>query len=139
MHQSMPYGHLILWKIKKGKAPEMKNRSGLALLAGILALVAAGGWAQQKPDEIPDAPSAAQPLPPPPPPGSRPGPEETAPETPADQSAPVPKTSTLPTSNEPPRSTSTSPDQPQAPPPMPPVTTVPAGSVPRDSETHEEL
>lgn len=116
----------------------MKNRSGLALLAGILAVAASAGSAQQKPDEIPDAPSATRPIPPPPPPSPRE--QETAPDTaPAAQPGSEPKTSPAPAQNEPPRTSPEAADQTQAPPKMPPVTTVPEGSVPRDLETREDL
>ncbi len=115
----------------------MKKSNGIALLAGILVL-AAVGWAQQKPEEIPDAPSATRPIPPPEPPSPRPGAEASAPENtaPPEEPSVPPKASPAPTVNEPPRSTA---DQTQVPPKMPPVTTVPAGSVPRDMETQEEL
>src|ERR1017187_6541138 len=106
---------------------------GLALLlAGILA-------AQQKPEEIPDAPSATRPIPPPEPPSPRPGAdvdEETKPEVPPPDASGAGVTTG---SKEMPRSTPDSAvpktDEKPAPPPMPPVKTVPAGSVPRDLES----
>jgi VWFA-related protein len=102
---------------------------GMALLlAGFLA-------AQQKPDEIPDAPSATRPLPPPEPPSPRPGADQEAKpeEPPADPSSVTTGAKELP---------HTAPDATEpkpAPPPMPPVTTVPAGSVPKDMETGQDL
>lgn len=118
----------------------MKKSGGIALMAGIL-VWAAAGWAQQKPEEIPDAPSATRPIPPPAPPSPRPGAEESAPENTAPPEEPkaAPNTAPAPTMNEPPRSAAGAADQTQAPPKMPPVTTVPAGSVPRDMETQEDL
>jgi len=109
--------------------------SRFAVLTLIL-LLAGAAWAQQKPEDIPDAPSATRPIPPPAPPSPRPGAQDTAPETaPPDESRSVPASQPVPTSSELPRPAT---DQP-APPKMPPVVTVPEGSVPRDLETHEEL
>jgi VWFA-related protein len=99
--------------------------------------------AQQKPEDIPDAPSATRPIPPPPPPSPRQEAEEAAkPVPPPDASGAGATTG----SKEMPRSapdsvTKKAADQtltPQ-PPPMPPVRTVPAGSVPKDVETGEDL
>lgn len=127
--------------------------SSVAVLA--LTLLLAGAlWAQQqqKPEDIPDAPSATRPVPPPAPPSPRPGAEDTTPDTPppADESTSAPKTqSPAPTSSEIPRSKPDATDEkttpPQttplqtAPPPMPPIATVPEGSVPRDLETRDDL
>ncbi|HYU47870.1 MAG TPA: VWA domain-containing protein, partial [Terriglobales bacterium] len=92
----------------------------------------------QKPEDIPDAPSATRPIPPPAPPSPRPGAQEPTPDTaPADESGSVPKSQPAPTGV--PRSTPDTNDQTSAPPMMPPVTTVPEGSVPRDLETHDDL
>ncbi len=113
-------------------------RLGLSLLlAGLLAGVAA---AQQKPEDIPDAPSAARPILPP---SVRPGApnpnnnDENAP--PTDNSG----AGVTSGSKELPRSTPDAAAQPEnqkpTPPPMPPVKTVPAGSVPKDAETGEDL
>jgi VWFA-related protein len=113
----------------------MKKRGGIAILLGILAFAAAG-WPQQKPEEIPDAPSAARPIPPPEPPSPRPGGEEPVP----DNTAPAETAPKSPAANEPPPGTAGSADQSQeAPPKMPPIVTVPEGSVPRDMETREDL
>jgi VWFA-related protein len=113
-------------------------RLGLALLlAGLLPISLAGPLAgtlsaQQKSDDIPDAPSATRPVPPPEPPSPRPGAnnEDIPLAPPSDTSS-----STTTPSNELPRSTPDStPANPMPPPPMPPVTTVPAGSVPNDTD-----
>src|SRR5260370_22352602 len=100
------------------------------LLPGFLA-------AQQKPDEIPDAPSATRPLPPPEPPSPRPGAntdEEAKPEAP-----PADPSSVTTGSKELPHTAPDATEPKQAPPPMPPVKTVPEGSVPRNAETGVEL
>jgi VWFA-related protein len=113
-----------------------KKPSGLWALV-LLFLLAGAGWAQQKPEDIPDAPSATRPVPPPAPPSPRPGAQDSTPDTaPADESSSVPKSQPVPNSHEVPPGTT---DQPQAPPKMPPVTTVPEGSVPRDLETRDDL
>jgi len=90
---------------------------------------------QQKPEEIPDAPSAAQPLPPPSPrPEADQGDQPDASNTGESSSKNSPE--------EPPRS---APDLPAEnvnqtpPPPMPPIKTVPAGSVPKDKDTGEDV
>jgi VWFA-related protein len=108
--------------------------SGIAVL-GLTLLLARSLAAQQKPEEIPDAPSATRPIPPPDPPSMRPGAEEDA--TP-DQ-PPADASSVTTGSKEMPRSVPDSTDQKPAPPPMPPVKTVPAGSVPKDLETGQDL
>ena len=116
----------------------------------ILGLLLAGALAaQQKPEDIPDAPSATRPIPPPEAPSPRQEAEdETQPNAaPADNSGAGVTTG----SKEMPRSAPDSSsekaggkagdkteDKP-TPPPMPPVRTVPAGSVPKDSETGEDL
>jgi VWFA-related protein len=108
--------------------------SGMMVLG--LALLTAGSLAaQQKPEEIPDAPSATRPIPPPEPPSMRPGSEE-----PPDADQPPPDGSGVTTgSKELPRSAPDATEQKPAPPPMPPVKTVPAGSVPRDTESGQDL
>jgi VWFA-related protein len=113
-----------------------KKLSGLMGLA-LMLLLSGAAWAQQKPQEIPDAPSATRPVPPPAPPSPRPGAQESAPGTaPGDESSSVPKSQPVPTSSERPSGTA---DQSTAPPNMPPVVTVPEGRVPRDLETREDL
>jgi VWFA-related protein len=91
--------------------------------------------AQQKPEDIPDAPSATRPIPPPEPPSPRPQPEdETKPETPpADSSSSSKPLGGIP------RTSPDSTDQTAPPPKMPPVKTVPAGSVPKDADSGEDL
>jgi VWFA-related protein len=118
----------------------MLGKIGGFTLFALILLLAGLGWAQQD-QQIPDAPSATRPVPPPAAPSPRPAPEEPA----AKPDAPQP---TAPQTNTPPRS---APDQtekkapaldqtePKAPPPMPEIKTVPEGSVPRDSETHDDL
>jgi VWFA-related protein len=105
------------------------------LLAGMLAGVAA---AQQKPEDIPDAPSATRPIPPPEPPSPRPDANEGAPDAPPPQTGEGVTTG----SKELPHSNSTDPVYDKSatpPPPMPPIKTVPAGSVPKDVETGTDL
>jgi len=112
------------------------------LLTGILA-------AQQKPEEIPDAPSATRPVPPPEPPSPRPGanegnqPEAAPAAAPETAPATAPGTGATPSSKEPPHTAPDNPpanaEQKPAPPPMPPITTVPAGSVPKDAESQQDL
>ncbi|MBZ5666576.1 MAG: VWA domain-containing protein [Acidobacteriia bacterium] len=104
----------------------------------VLTLLLAGALAgQQKPEDIPDAPSATRPIPPPEPPSPRPGAEEEPqPETPP---AKAPGEGVTTGSKELPRSTPDATDQKPTPPPMPPITTVPAGSVPRDAESGQDV
>jgi VWFA-related protein len=117
----------------------MKVRAALALALSLWLTGSVVG--QQKPEDVPDAPSATRPIPPPEPASPRPGAaqEEQTEAAPAED----PGSSVLNGPREMPRSASDVPapktDQKSTPPPMPPVTTVPAGSVPRDSETHEDL
>jgi VWFA-related protein len=112
-------------------------RLGLSLLvAGSLVPTLA---AQQKPEDIPDAPSATRPIPPPEPPSPRPG----APGV-DDDSIPLAPSSSNDSagpsgSNELPRSAPDATEAKPSPTPMPPVRTVPAGSVPRDAETGEDV
>jgi len=121
------------------KMSKMKNFSRILLLISILAFAALSGWAQQKPEEIPDAPSATRPVPPPEPPSPRPGAETPAPDTaPADEPTSSSKDNPALPPSELPRS-EPAPGQTPAPPRMPPITTVPAGSVPKDLETQQDL
>jgi VWFA-related protein len=110
-------------------------RLGLSLL--LVGLLAGAVAAQQKPEDIPDAPSATRPMPPPEPPSPRPGAnnEEETPPPPAQNSG----AGVTPGSRELPRSTPDATEEKPAPPPMPPVTTVPAGSVPKDLDTGEDV
>jgi len=110
-------------------------RLGLALsLWGLLAGTLA---AQQKPEDIPDAPSATRPIPPPAPPSPRQeAEEESKPEAPP---ANAPGSGESSSSRDMPRSVPDSADQKPVSPPMPPVITVPAGSVPNDAETGQDV
>jgi VWFA-related protein len=112
----------------------MATKVRTVLILGLTLLFLVGALtAQQKPDDIPDAPSATRPIPPPPPPSPRQeAEEESQPEAPP---ADAPTSS----SREMPRSAPDATVQKPAPPPMPPVRTVPAGSVPRDAETGQDL
>jgi VWFA-related protein len=127
----------------------MVTKTHTVLILGLTLLLAGALAAQQKPEDIPDAPSATRPIPPPDPPSPRQEAEdETQPNAaPADNSGAGVTTG----SKEMPRSAPDSSsekaggkagdkteDKP-TPPPMPPVRTVPAGSVPKDSETGEDL
>jgi len=118
------------------------NMKAGALLLVIGVWLTGPVYAQQKPDEIPDAPSATRPIPPPEPASPRPGADETA--QPSDQ----PPTDTsgrgvTSGSRELPHSGSSAAlpetEQTQPPPPMPPVITVPAGSVPKDKDTGQDV
>ena len=115
----------------------MATRASAVLILGLTLLLAGALAAQQKPEDIPDAPSATRPIPPPAPPSARQeAEEESKPDVPpADASGAGVTTG----SKEMPRSAPDTADQKPAPPPMPPVKTVPAGSVPRDAETGEDL
>jgi len=127
----------------------MGMKTKALLVVGLSVLLTGSLSAQQKPDEIPDAPSATRPVPPPEPPSPRAEANEsnqpTAAPARAPEAAPAGAASTgaAPSSKEPPHTAPDNPaanaEQKPAPPPMPPITTVPAGSVPRDSETQEDL
>jgi len=113
------------------------TRKTSGLMAVALMFLLAAGWAQEKPQDIPDAPSATRPVPPPAPPSPRPGAQDSTPDTaPPGEPNSVPASQPVPTSSERPRETT---DQTTAPPKMPPIVTVPEGSVPRDLETSEDL
>ncbi len=110
----------------------MATKINTALILGLTLSLAAALAAQEKPEDIPDAPSATRPIPPPSP--RQEAAEESKPDVPsADGSGVTTGSKELPRSN--PDST----DQQPAPPPMPPVKTVPAGSVPKDLETGQDL
>ncbi len=103
-----------------------------ALIVGLMMLAGAAA-AQQKPEDIPDAPSATRPIPPPEPPSPRPG---------ANEDTPPPETGEGVTtgSKELPHSTPDIVyDKSATPPAMPPIKTVPAGSVPKYAETGTDL
>jgi VWFA-related protein len=123
----------------------MVTKTHAVLILGLTFMLAGALAAQQKPEEIPDAPSATRPIPPPEPPSPRPGAnDEAQPDVPpADNSGEGVTTG----SKELPRSAPDSAsekagekaDETLAPPPMPPVRTVPAGSVPKDADTGEDV
>jgi len=110
----------------------MATKINTALILGLTLLLAGALAAQQKPEDIPDAPSATRPIPPPSP-RQEAAEESTADVPPADGSGVTTGSKELP------RSAPDSTDQKPAPPPMPPVRTVPAGSVPKDLETGQDL
>ena len=121
----------------------MVTKTHAVLILGLTLLLAGALAAQQKPEDIPDAPSATRPIPPPEPPSPRQeAEEESKPDAPpADGSGVTTGSKEMPRSA--PDSASEKAgekaDEKPAPPPMPPVRTVPAGSVPKDSETGEDL
>jgi VWFA-related protein len=118
----------------------MVNKTSAVVLGALIFFLVVASWAQQKPDEIPDAPSASRPVPPPALPPANQG-------TPPDSSSadepppPPPPANEAPAANrEAPRSAPDEADQKIPPPPMPPVKTVPEGSVAADSDdTRESL
>ena len=123
----------------------MLTKTHAVLILGLTFFLAGALAAQQKPEDIPDAPSATRPIPPPEPPSPRPGANDGAQpdEPPADNSGEGVTTG----SKELPRSAPDSASEKAAekaegtlpPPPMPPVRTVPAGSVPKDADTGEDV
>src|SRR5258707_8810528 len=119
----------------------MVKKISEVVLGTLILLLAATGWTQQKPEEIPDAPSASRPVPPPPLPTNRPsaGEDAAGESSSTDKPRPQPKEAP-PVVNEPPRSAPAEADEKTPPPPMPPVKTVPEGSVASDSDnTREDL
>jgi VWFA-related protein len=123
----------------------MAKKTSAIGFAALILLLAGSGWTQQeKTEEVPDAPSASRPVPPPALPTSRPSADQSdqgesssadQPKTPPKEAAPV--------LNAPPRSDApaASPDAEEktAPPPMPPVKTVPEGSVAPDGSAATEV
>ncbi len=136
-----------------------KTTTNAILIAGLACLLVGVLAAQQKPDDIPDAPSATRPIPPPPPPSAREAAEEAATPDAADGSGVTTGSKDLPHSDPNGASSSkptTAPDSSNTPgsldpanepvydksatpPPMPPVKTVSAGSVPKDLDTGDDL
>jgi len=116
----------------------MATKASAVLILGLTLFLLTGALAaQQKPEDIPDAPSATRPIPPPEPLSPRQeADEESKPDVPPANSTGEGVTTG---SKELPRSTPDAADQKPAPPPMPPIKTVPAGSVPKDMETGVEL
>src|SRR5437660_2549319 len=119
----------------------MVTKTHAVLILGLTLFLAGTLVAQQKPEDMPDAPSATRPIPPPEPPSARPGAEdESQPEAPpADNSGAGVTTGSKELPRSAPDSAGEKADEQQAPPPMHPVRTVPAGSVPRDTETGQDL
>ena len=113
----------------------MATKINTALILGLTLSLAPALVAQEKPEDIPDAPSATRPIPPPAPPSPRQeAAEESKPDVP-----PADGSRVTTGSKELPRTAPDSTGQKTAPPPMPPVKTVPAGSVPKDLETGQDL
>lgn len=112
----------------------MTRMYGLLVLGLVLSLAQCLS-AQQTPDQIPDAPSATRPIPPPEQPSPRLGADEATPDNSTSGPGDVGSSSSrdLPRT---PSDTTTS-DQ-GAPPPMPPVKTVPPGSVPAETTGNAE-
>src|SRR5713101_3254772 len=69
MHQSGLRGHLILGGLRifsgmeneRAGFREMVKKTSAVVLGALIFLLAGAGWAQQKPEEVPDAPSASRP------------------------------------------------------------------------------
>jgi VWFA-related protein len=114
-------------------------KSGAVIFGALVFLLAGTEWSQQKPEEVPDAPSASRPIPPPAlPPSAPPAGQDTPDSSTPDEPVAPPKTEPAP-SNEPPHSLPDDSGQKTAPPPMPPVKTVPEGSAAAgDSENPRE-
>jgi len=135
-------------RVEEGKIMRisgMATKISAVPILGLTLLLAGALPAQQKPEDIPDAPSATRPIPPPEPPSPRQeADEESKPDAPPPDNSGAGVTTG---SKELPRSAPDSAsekagdktDEKPAPPPMPPVRTVPAGSVPKDSETGQDL
>jgi VWFA-related protein len=111
------------------------KKMSAVLILGLTWMFAGSLAAQQKPEDIPDAPSATRPIPPPEPPSPRPGANDLPDSTAGDAS----DAGTTSSSKDLPRSASDSTEAKPAPPPMLPVTTVPAGSVPKDTDTGQDV
>jgi VWFA-related protein len=120
----------------------MTRRVGRAATLGLICVLAGTLFAQQKPEDIPDAPSAARPIPPPSARSEAQSESQSGDQNgnqnnqkPDDSGQVTSGSKELPRSNpNPAPATDTTP-----PPPMPPVRTVPAGSVPKDAETGTDL
>jgi VWFA-related protein len=117
----------------------MTTKTGARLVLGLILTMplAATLAAQQKPDDIPDAPSATRPIPPPEPASPRPGAQDdNLPDTPPVDSSGNGITTG---SKELPHSAPTGGNEMPSTPPMAPVKTVPAGSVPRDLDSGQDV
>jgi VWFA-related protein len=109
----------------------MSTKISVLLILGLTLSLALAAAAQQKPDDIPDAPSATRPIPPPAASSPRPGAEdESAPDAAADNSGGISSSTDAPRS---------APDTVDQKPALPPIKTVPAGGVPRDVESGQDL
>src|SRR6266478_6119322 len=128
-------------KKERSRIPGMVTKIHAVLILGLTFLLAVTLAAQQKPEDIPDAPSATRPIPPPEPPSPRPGAEdESQPDAPpVDNSGAGVTTGSKELPRSAPDSAREKADEKTAPPPMPPARTVPAASVPRDTETGQDL
>src|SRR6266404_1434863 len=126
---------------ERQRIPGMVTKINAVLILGLTLLLVGTLAAQQKPEDIPDAPSATRPIPPPEPPSPRPGAEdESQPDAPpVDNSGAGVTTGSKELPRSAPDSAGEKADEKPAPPPMAPVRTVPAGSVPRDTETGQDL
>jgi VWFA-related protein len=123
--------------------------TGAIVLGALITLLTGAAGAQQKKEEVPDAPSASQP--PAPFPTAAPG-DSSAPSATSDADQPAPPPAELKPPNEPPHSAPAAPETETkaetkaetktetktGPPPMPPVRTVAEGSVPPDGENSRE-
>lgn len=118
-------------------------KNSVMLLGVVLFLLIGPDWAQQKSEEIPDAPSTAQPVPPAALPTSAPpADQDTRPYSSSANEPPSAQPKEAPAvTNAPPRSVPSDADQKTSPPPMPPVntvTTAPEGNVSPDAENARE-
>jgi VWFA-related protein len=113
----------------------MLKKASIRVIGILLLLMAGAALAQQKTEDIPDAPSATRPNPPPVIQGTKPPASQAPPDSSAEESSSTtPKEEEQPVTNEPPHSTDLDVEQ-KTPPPMPPITTVPEGSVAPDAES----
>ncbi len=123
----------------------MATKTSALLILGLSMLLAASPLAQQQPPgDIPDAPSATRPIPPPPPPSPRDEANQPVSTPDATGNGVTTGSHQLPHStSDLPESSSRQNPNPESgqtpPPPMPPVKTVPAGSVPKDKDTGEDV
>ena len=117
----------------------MVKKNSAIIFGALIFLLAGTVWAQQKPEEVPDAPSASRPIPPPALPPSAPSTGQSPAQDSSSSDVPAAQPSKQPSpSNEPPHSAPDAADRATAPPPMPPVKTVPEGSVAADGENPRE-
>src|SRR3981081_460079 len=122
-------------KKERQRIAGMVTKAHAVLTLGLTLLLAGDLAAQQKPEEIPDAPSATRPIPPPEPPSPRPGAEdESQPDAPpvdlsgagvTTGSKELPRSAPDSASEKAGEKAGDKTDEKSAPPPMPPVRTVP--------------